>query len=82
MKKRKDELVENYHKLVWDCSDPACVPHDKFIYIMSAVYVQEFHGEGPERLQREVAFGCRLQFVLFLHQRTYYSQVTQEKSVG
>ena len=73
MEKSKDELVEIYHKLVWDCSVPAYMPHDKLVYGMSAVYTQEFHAEGPERLQRKVAVGCRLQFdVLFLHQRTCY----------
>lgn len=73
MERRKNQLVEIYHKLVWDCSDPIYMPHVKLAYGMSAVYAQEFHGEGPERLQRKVAVDCRLQFsVLFLHQRTCY----------
>lgn len=32
--KRKEELVVIYHKLVWDCSDPAYMSHDKLVYRM------------------------------------------------
>jgi len=73
MEKGKDELVDTYDKLVWDCSDAACMPRKKLVCGMSGLCAQEFHGERPERVQRTVAVGCRLQFdVLFLHQRTRY----------